>query len=181
MTPAPRPTLTATADFLTALRAGLAIPIAIVTWAALWDVAGLLLSIAWLTDFFDGRLARSGGGGRLGRFDLPADTAVAAGAVVGLYGGGHLAAWIAVPATALGLAYVIGHNPSFSMLFQAVAYGGVLWWLTRPIGWGFGVAGVTVVVIAMLGWDRLFARVLPTFFSGLRLRRVLSRFSLDRD
>ena len=181
MTTEARPRVTIAADALTALRAVLALPIAAVVWQGGADYAGLLLSVSWVTDFFDGRLARRGGGGRLGDFDLPADSTVGAGLLVGLIGGGHMTPWLALPAVILAVAYLLRYNPSFAMAFLGIAYAAILWWLFRNAGWGVATVVGTIAVIAVLDWGRFIRLILPTFFGGLRPSRLTARFTLDRD
>jgi phosphatidylglycerophosphate synthase len=140
-----------------------------------------LLSLSWVTDFFDGRLARRGGGGRLGDFDLPADATVGAGMLVGLVGGGHVWPWLVVPSVLLVSAYLVRYNPSFAMAFLGIVYAAVLWWLRENAAWGIGVVLGTIAVIAVLDWGRFVKLILPTFFGGLRPSRLAARFSLERE
>jgi phosphatidylglycerophosphate synthase len=73
------------ADLLTLVRLGAAPSLAAALAADGLAIAAALLAGAWLTDALDGQAARASGRRTyLGRFDLVVDTAVGAGALVGL-------------------------------------------------------------------------------------------------
>lgn len=163
------------ADALTAFRFVLSLPVALATAGGHWTAVGVLLASAWLSDFFDGRLGRRGGGGRLGALDLAADTAVGSAAVLGLAWGGRLHPGVVAVAVVCGLGYLLRRNVSLAMLTQAVGYGGALWWMYREGTLGFVVAALTVVFVAALDADRFRRHVLPAFFGGLRPRRLFGR------
>ena len=166
-----------TADVLTALRAGLAIVLAVLVASGHIDAAAVTLAAAWLTDALDGALARAAGGGtKLGEWDLPADVLVGAGVLAGLGLAGYLAGALVVGVLVVfGTAFVVLRNPFPGMVLQAVAWGGILWrfWADRvAAGW------VPIAVAGLIGIAerrRLFQVVLPTFFRGAastaRLRR----------
>jgi hypothetical protein len=161
------------ADGLTAGRALLSVPLAVVAWSGAWTGACLLLAASWWSDLLDGRLARRfGGATRLGRWDLAADTAVGAGLLVGLVGGGHVPApWWGGAGALFAAGYVGLRNPAPGMLLQAIAYGPTLWFGAVERSPGFGVAVLTIVAIAVVDRARLVGYVLPAFFGGLVGRR----------
>lgn len=161
------------ADGLTAGRALLSVPLAAVAWSGAWTEACLLLAASWWSDLLDGRLARrSGGATRLGRWDLAADTAVGAGLLVGLVGGGHVPMpWWGGAGVLLAAGYVALRNPALGMLLQAIAYGPTLWFGAVERSPGFGVAVLSIVAIAVVDRARLLGYVLPTFFGGIVGRR----------
>ncbi len=163
------------ADSLTAFRFALSVPVALATASGRWNVVGLLLASSWLSDFFDGRLARRGGGGRLGARDLDADTVVGAAAVLGLAWGGRLHVGAVAVAVVCGVGYAVLRNGSLAMITQAVGYGGALWWMYREGRPGLLVALLTIVFIAARDADRFARHVLPAFFEGLRPARLFRR------
>jgi hypothetical protein len=130
-----------------------------------WGAA--FMTLAWLTDSLDGRLARSTSHpSRLGAWDLRVDTTFAIGLLLGL-GTAERVPWLLV-AGVLGLALVtmaIG-NPAPGMLMQGFSYGWllVLLFIERPIGWWLPVAGALLLMI--LDWHRFTRVVLPAFFKG---------------
>jgi hypothetical protein len=165
------PRSAAAADALTAGRAALALPLAVFANAGRWAVVAVLLSIAWLSDYLDGRLARRAGGGtRLGRWDLAADTTVGAGLLAGLVAGGHLAGWVGLAGAGLGIGFFFLSNPALGMLLQTIAYGTALWFAAGEAVAAFAVAVVTIAGITAVSLPRLFGYVLPAFFNGLRGR-----------
>jgi phosphatidylglycerophosphate synthase len=70
------------------------IPGAIVAGAS--TATSVLLTVAWASDFLDGRMARAGAGSRLGRWDVIADVMVGAGAALGLGLSGAFPMWLVV-------------------------------------------------------------------------------------
>jgi phosphatidylglycerophosphate synthase len=159
------------ADALTAGRAALALPLAMAAATDAWVMVAVVLSVAWVSDFADGRLARRAiGVTRLGRWDLPADTTVGAGVLAGLVIGGHISVWIGVTGLVLGAGYLAWGNPALSMLLQAGGYGPALWFIARDNVAAFVLVVGTIVMIAAFSIRRLFGYVLPTFFNGLRGR-----------
>lgn len=162
-------------DSLTVLRFALVVPVALAATSGRWFAMALLLASSWLSDFFDGRVARRGGGGRLGAHDLDADTAVGAAAVLGLAWGGRLHVGALALATVCGAGYVVRRNPALAMITQAVGYGAALWWMYREGRPGLMVALLTIVLVAVLDADRLRRHVLPVFFDGLRPGRLFRR------
>ena len=167
------------ADSLTLTRALLAPVLAVVLARGRLESAAVLLSIAWLSDFADGRVARAGRGRTLlGGFDLSADTLVGAGVLVGLAADGYIPAPVAAAVLlVLGGGFLVLRNEALSMALQAVGYGGFLWRL-----WTEGSAFVwspvlTAAAIAVLDRRRFTGIVLPMFFGGVRSALALRRGS----
>jgi len=167
------------ADALTLTRASLALVLAVVLARGRLAPAAVLLSVAWLTDFADGRVARAGRGRtRLGGFDLSADTLVGAGVLVGLAADGYIPGPVAAAVLlVLGGGFLVLRNEALSMALQAVGYGGFLWRL-----WTEGSAFVwspvlTIAAIAVLDRRRFTRIVLPMFFGGMRSALALRRGS----
>ena len=170
-----------TADLLTLVRLAVA-PALIVTLAAgQLAAASALLAGAWLTDALDGPAARAAElPTRLGAFDLAVDTAVGAGALVGLALAGEVpAAPAATLLAVLGTGFLVFRNPALSMALQAVGYASLLWtlwdqsepavWL--PLGTAFG--------LLLVLHRRLFGAVIPGFLGGVAmLPRRRKRFDL---
>jgi phosphatidylglycerophosphate synthase len=179
--------LARTADLLTAGRAVLAVLLAWLVGGGHLEAAALVLAAAWASDALDGRLAQvAGGGTRLGEWDLPADTLVGVGVLVGLAIGGYLPiALVLAAVVVLGGAFALLRNPFPAMALQALAWGAILWrfWADRVVaGWvPVAVAGV----IGLAERDRFLRVVLPAFFRGAastaRLRRGRSYRMPDPD
>jgi cardiolipin synthase len=160
------------ADALTGARFALAPLAAPVVAAGAWRFAAIVVATAWWTDFFDGRIARTTTGTRLGRWDPYADTAVGAGIVIGLAAGRHVPP---VPFLAalvlLAAAYVVTDNFAFGQLAQAIGYGPLLWYAAVEDLWALAVLVATIVAVAALDARRFVSYVLPTFFRGVGLSR----------
>lgn len=158
------------ADLLTAARLGIALAVPVVLVTGRLTVAAVVVSSAWISDILDGRLARSAAGeGRLGWWDLIADTAVGAGVVVGLAGAGKLPVWYAVGSLLLfGVWFLRTGNFASSMLLQLAGYVPlllVLWseQVRLPI--------VTAFLISMVDWRRLIEVNIPGFLRGVTPRK----------
>ncbi|HKZ75617.1 MAG TPA: CDP-alcohol phosphatidyltransferase family protein [Actinomycetota bacterium] len=167
------------ADALTFARVLLAPVLAVVLARGRLAPAAVVLSVAWLTDFADGRVARAGRGRtRLGGFDLPADTLVGAGVLVGLAADGYIPAPVAAAVLlVLGGGFLVLRNEALSMALQAVGYGGFLWrlWIQRSAFMWFPV--LTIAAIAVLDRRRFTRIVLPGFLDGVRSALALRRGS----
>jgi phosphatidylglycerophosphate synthase len=173
-----RPGLALFADALTAGRLVLAASLLMLAAESAPDGAAIALSFAWLSDAIDGKLARAAGGGtRLGEWDMPADTAVGAGLLLGMALGGLFPLGLAVALILiLGLAYVLLKNPAFGMVLQAVGYATLLWrlwvvaspwrWLPVAVAGGIGIAERR----------RFTSVILPTFFRGVARALTLRRY-----
>ena len=167
------------ADALTLARVLLAPVLAVVlAWGRLAPAA-VLLSVAWLTDFADGRVARAGRGRtRLGGLDFPADTLVGAGVLVGLAADGYIPAPVAAAVLiVLGGGFLVLRNEALSMALQAVGYGGFLWRLWTQRSAFLWSPVLTIAAIAVLDRRRFTRIVLPGFLDGVRSALALRRGS----
>ncbi len=156
------------ADLLTITRAGLAVLVIPAIWSGRLELAALIVSMAWLTDFLDGRLARMASDEtRMGPWDLTVDTLFGAGLLVGLAGAHVVPVLFAVVAiVALGGWFVTG-NPTASMLLQLAGFLPLLrlLWLERPDAWWLPF--LTAALIGLADWRRLLTINIPLFLRGL--------------
>lgn len=163
------------ADVLTASRALLALVFAWLGLAGASDLlplASLLLLISWLSDLFDGLLARRSGAGPtwVGDHDLEADALVSLSVLVYLvgaeflepvYAAGYLLLWVVI-------FWRWGWRRDPAMLFQAPIY---LWFILVAMryapqaGWWL-IAYVIGVIVAT--WPRFPREVVPAFIAGMR-------------
>lgn len=154
------------ADLLTAARLGVSVVLPVVLWPqGNLTAAAVLVTAAWICDVVDGRLARySGGEGRLGHWDLTADTAVGAGVVIGLAGVGAVPTWYAVSALLLlGAWFVRTRNLASSMMLQLSGYVPLLWILWRErVDWWW-LPFFAALLIGLVDWRRLIAVNVPGF------------------
>ena len=166
-----------TADGLTLGRGILALVIGGLVARGQPAGAAVALSAAWFSDALDGRMARaSGRKTRLGEWDMPADTAVGAALLVGLWAGGAVPGWLAGGIILIfGGGYVLLRQVALGMVVQAVGYGAFLWHLWsegQAILW---VPAVAALAIGALDRRKLFGVLIPEFLRGLagavRLRR----------
>jgi phosphatidylglycerophosphate synthase len=158
------------ADGLTVYRAFVALALVPALGARRIGLAAALLGTGWISDFLDGRAARtSAGTTRLGGSDLWIDTLVGAAAVLGCVAAGWVPPALGVGLVVLLLAgFGLTRNEALSMLLQAAGYGMVLW---RTWSEGHGLALVFLLtIIAAIGVvnRRIFwERSVPTFLGGL--------------
>lgn len=156
------------ADALTLGRIIIAVLLVPIVWSGSLTAAALLLSLAWFSDFVDGRLARSSEvETRLGGWDLAADTLVGFGLVLGLVGLGVIAPLVGIGlAVILGVLFLVG-NTAAGMLLQVLGYGPFLYllWTDRPPAWW--VPFLVAILIAVFDWERLIYINIPAFFRGL--------------
>lgn len=156
------------ADGLTASRVVIAMIVTVASYRADWAFVALLLSIAWWSDFFDGKLARRAGGGtRLGLWDLRVDTAVGAMLLLGMLVGGHISVTWGAIGVCFGIGYLLIANGSFAMVLQAIAYGHALWFALGVGLPGFAIASGTIAMIALMSWSWFLHEVIPSFLRGL--------------
>lgn len=162
------------ADLLTASRVLLALIFARLGLAGARDslaLAGFLLLTSWISDLFDGALARQSGAGPtwIGDHDLEADVAVSLGVLMYLVGAGFLEPTYSAAYILLwGLIFLRwGWQRDPAMLFQAPIY---LWFIVvamryaPQVGWWLiGYAAVVVV----LTWPRFQREVVPSFLAGM--------------
>jgi phosphatidylglycerophosphate synthase len=176
MDPSMRSRATVVADGLTVLRFVIAIVLIPATWSLSLGVSAWLVSVAWVTDVLDGRLARAvGEEGRMGRWDLTADTAVGAGLLVGLAGSGEIPALFAFAVLVImGTLFLLG-NFAASMLLQVAGYSSLitLLWSRRPSVWWMPM--VTAVLVGIIDWRRLLQVNVPGFLRGLAGRPGIGR------
>lgn len=160
------------ADGLTGLRLVIGLGLIPVLWDSQLTAAAVLLSVAWLTDFLDGRIARrSGVEGRLGRWDMEIDTAVGVGLLIGMVGPQIIPVWAAATAiVVLGGLFVAG-NLAAAMLLQLAGYLPFIGklWADRPQAWWLPLA--TVAAIGIVDRRRLVRVNIPNFVHG-----VMGRF-----
>lgn len=162
------------ADALTTSRFVLALLIA--AWLGFADgltAGALILTVAWITDYADGTLARrSGGGTVMGTWDPVADATVGLGLIVGLAISGRIGPfpWLVVAAVLMA-AFLVTRNLSLGMVLQAVAYGLLIVELAMDAPGSLWMLGATAAVIGVADGRRFAEVVLPTFFSGLGLTR----------
>jgi phosphatidylglycerophosphate synthase len=169
MDPSTRSRATVVADGLTVLRLVIAIVLVPATWSLSLSVSAWLVSVAWVTDVLDGRLARAAGEeGRMGRRDLTVDTAVGAGLLVGLAGSGEIPAWFAVSVLViLGTLFLRGSFAA-SMLLQVAGYSSLialLWSRGSSFLW---MPMATAVLIGIIDWRRLLQVNIPGFLHAFR-------------
>ena len=168
-------------DVLTSARLLLAASIWWPVSTAAWDVAGLMLAAAWLTDSSDGRLARRMKiEGVLGPHDLKVDTAVGGSLVAGAALGDQLSLGVwSVAFIALGLLYVLRGNEAAGLLLQASGY--LLFFLgsTQAGSQAWILPAATAAAIGWIDRRRLIDHLLPTFFTAARhpLRAAHARTS----
>ncbi|MBT8198332.1 MAG: CDP-alcohol phosphatidyltransferase family protein [Acidimicrobiia bacterium] len=157
------------ADVLTGSRAVLAVAVMLAIASSRFDWAAVFVTFAWITDFFDGRLARSTvHPTRLGDWDLRIDITLGIGILIGLGWSGWVP-WTAVlvPMLVLGTLAIAMHNPSPTMLLLAYIYLVFFWVLIaeRPLGGWLPFAALPL--IATLDWGRFTRVILPVFFKGI--------------
>jgi len=166
------------ADLLTASRVGLAL---IISWLGLAGtrdslaLVGFLLLTSWISDLFDGALARQSGARPtwIGDHDLEADVAVSLGVLMYLVGTGFLAPiHAAIYLLLWGLIFwrwSWQRDPA--MLFQAPIY---LWFIVVAMRYapqaGWWLIGYVAVVLVVT-WPRFPREVVPGFLSGMSKAR----------
>jgi hypothetical protein len=165
------------------MRLAAAAALAVALAAGRLELAAALLAAAWLTDAVDGQAARaSGATTHLGRFDLLVDTAVGAGALVGLTLVGEIPALLTgVLLLVLGGGFLLLRNPALSMSLQAIGYAWLLWTL-----WDEGEQAVwlplaTAGGLLLVFHRRLLRTEIPAFLNGLAtMRRRREGFDLSK-
>ncbi len=167
------------ADALTISRALLAIPLFFAAGTGWLEPVAVMLVVAWWTDFFDGRLARSAPAQtRIGSWDPIVDAAVGTAVLGGLAISGA-----GLPVTVAGGAvlalYLFGRNPAWCMLLQAIAYGVLFERLAGETPVLLALPLVTAITILVLNRRRLFGELIPTFFSGIASVRLTPELARD--
>ena len=165
------------ADVLTASRVFLALGLAALLAQGRLGWAAVGLSLAWITDVADGRLARAAREPtRLGDWDFRADVAVGAGVLAGLIVHGYvprpLAAGLLV---LLAGGFVVLRNVALGMSLQAIAYAAFGWRLWVDSVGARWIPLLVAGTIGIIDWRRLFGEQIPAFLNGwgnaLLLRR----------
>lgn len=180
------PALARAADGLTFARAVLGLAIGILAAEGWLAGAAVTLSLAWATDWFDGRLARaSRAATRLGDWDMAVDVLVGAALLTGLGLSRTVSPWLAAGVVVgLGVGYVVLREAAIGMVLQAVAYGAFLWNLWREGGTIRWVPIAVALAIGVVEARRLVRVVIPEFLRGIgravRMRRGAS-FGLPHD
>jgi cardiolipin synthase len=162
------------ADLLTASRVLLALIFAWLGVTGARDsiaLASVLLLISWISDLFDGALARLGGSGStwIGDHDLEADVTVSLGVLIYLVGAGFLQMNYAVVYILLWVLFFWrwGWQRDPAMLLQAPIY---LWLMVVAMQYspqaGWWLIGYVVLVVVVT-WPRISGEVVPEFLSGM--------------
>jgi hypothetical protein len=168
------------ADVLTASRAFLALGLAVILAQGRLGWAAVGLSLAWITDVADGRLARAAAEPtRLGDWDFRADVAVGSGVLAGLIIHGYVPRPLAVGLLVLLVGgFVVLRNAALGMSVQAIAYAAFAWRLWVD---SVGTRWVPLLVAGTIGiieWRRLFGEQIPAFLNGWG-RALLLRRGVD--
>jgi phosphatidylglycerophosphate synthase len=168
------------ADVLTASRAFLALGLAVILAQGRLGWAAVGLSLAWITDLADGRLARAAAEPtRLGDWDFPTDVAVGASVLVGMIIHGSVPRPLATALLVLLLGgFLVLRNAALGMSVQAIAYAALGWRLwVDSVGTGW-IPLVVAGTIAVIEWRRLFGEQIPAFLHGWG-RALLLRHGTD--
>ncbi len=157
------------ADLLTGSRLILGVMAADALIADRLLLFSIVLAGAWVTDAFDGRLARSADRPtRLKEFDMVADTWVGACVLAGLGLSGRAPLWLAtLGIVVLGAIYLRTRNPAVSQVLQGIAYGAALWLIFTSPDTSLAIPFGTLAVLLILEYEKFFGKVLPMFFNGV--------------
>lgn len=164
------------ADLFTLSRLALAtaiIWIGVVEGRASLPLAVYLVLIGWMTDFFDGRLARRSRvfySTWVGDHDLEADILLAGSVFIYMLAVGQIDSWfglIAVVVTVVAFVHW-GVLRVLGMLVQALTYGWFILVALRDAPEAGRWLLVYCVIFALLAWQRLREEQIPAFFSGLQ-------------
>lgn len=156
------------ADVLTAARLLGAVAATLLIASNRWAMVALLVSMVWMSDLLDGRLARlSGMATRLGRFDLVFDTVFGAGTLIGLLAADLLPVWLGLGALIVFGGFFAAGNVAAAMLLQLTGFLPLLFelWQRKPVTWWapFAVA----VLAGAIEWRKLFFSNIPAFIRGV--------------
>jgi hypothetical protein len=175
------------ADALTLVRGLLGVLLAYLIVRGRMDAVAVWLSVGWVTDFLDGRVARAAAGHtRLGRWDFPADVILGGGVLVGLAAAGLMPPIVTVLVlAACGGGYLLLRNAALGMILQAVAWVAILWqlWIRRaPAAW---LPVAVAATIGVVNRRKLIDDEIPAFIRGVsravRLHRGSSLGLDDQD
>lgn len=131
---------------------------------------GVMLAAAWLTDSYDGRLARRMKiEGLLGPYDLIVDTAVGASLLLGFGLGDEfqLGVW-SLAFVAFGVLYAFRGNEAAALILQAAGYLLFFYGALRAGSQAWMVPAATAAAIGVIDWRRLMDHLLPMFFHAVR-------------
>lgn len=163
-----RQRLATAADALTALRALGGVFVIPLISSELWAMTALLVSMMWIADLLDGRLARLAGlQTRLGHIDMAFDTVFAAGVVVGLLIAGELPVWLGLGSLIVFGGLFAAGNMAAAMLLQLTGFVPLLieLWNRRPVTWWVPFA--VIVLAGIVDWRRLVFTNIPMFIRGI--------------
>ena len=157
------------ADTLTGSRLVLGVAAAGALQADRVHLLSILLSVAWATDVFDGRLARSAGRSTLfGEADMMVDTWVGACVLLGFGLSGRAPLWLVIAGILLlGAAYLVTKNPAISQVLQGIGYGAALWLIYTSEDATLVIPLGTLALLMLVEYKKFFGRVLPMFFQGV--------------
>lgn len=129
----------------------------------------VVLTGAWATDVFDGRLARTADRPtRFKDYDMVADTWVGACVMAGLGLSGRAPLWLAtLGIVVLGAIYLRTRNPAVSQVLQGIAYGAALWLIFTSHDTSLAIPLGALAVLLLLEYEKFFGKVLPMFFNGV--------------
>ena len=158
------------ADALTAVRVVIAGAVAVAMAQGGATAATALLVVGWLTDAFDGPLARrTHVETKLGVFDAYADASLGFGVIVGMTAAERLATVWLVPSLVLAITMIVARSEAAGMLLQALGYAmlfGLLVADANAQAMAMAVAGIGVVT--GVHGRRLFSEMIPKFFADVR-------------
>lgn len=165
------------ADVLTASRAFLALGLAVILAQGRLGWAAVGLSVAWITDVADGRLARAAQEPtRLGDWDFRIDVAVGAGVLVGLIIHGDVPRTVAAGLLVLlAGGFIVLRNAALGMSLQALAYAAFGWRLWVD---SVGTRWIPLLIAGTIGiieWRRLLGEQIPVFLRGWGTAVLLRR------
>jgi len=163
------------ADLLTVTRGGLS---ALLIWIgatqgkASLPLAIYLVLLAWLTDYFDGKLARSSrqDPGWVGDHDLQFDILLALCVLIYTIVTGYVMPQVGLTALALiALGFVVwGLRRALGMLVEATIFGGFIYLALREVPQAGRWLVAFCLGAAAFSWKRLLGEQIPAFFSGLQ-------------
>ena len=132
------------------------------------DVAVVVLGLAWCTDYFDGRFARSAPRETIFKeWDLRADAWLAVALGTGLGLSGLISWWVIAPvAIIVFVGSVLFANPAAIMVGTGYLFGVFLWSVTQWGGLNW-LPAVYLVVALLANWKRFFGIILPALWNGL--------------
>ena len=157
------------ADLLTGSRFLLGIAMVGTLMSDRVHLFSILLSVAWASDVFDGRLARSSGRRTMfGEADMLIDTWVGVCVLIGLALSDRAPVWLViVGVVVLGTLYLFTKNPAISQVLQGTAYGAALWLIYTSADATLWIPLGTLALLMLMEYKKFFGKVLPMFFQGV--------------